>query len=89
MFKDKVLLITGGTGSFGNAVLDRFLDTDIKEIRILSIVRKIICYIRAHLLYMKIFSIQKEKTEVIFILRMVSIRTIRKEQSTQWLRKLL
>ena len=36
MFKDKVLLITGGTGSFGNAVLDRFLDTDIKEIRIFS-----------------------------------------------------
>lgn len=32
----KVLLITGGTGSFGNAVLDRFLDTDIKEIRIFS-----------------------------------------------------
>lgn len=36
MFKDKVLLITGGTGSFGNAVLDRFLDTNIKEIRIFS-----------------------------------------------------
>ena len=36
MFKDKVLLITGGTGSFGNAVLRRFLDTDIKEIRIFS-----------------------------------------------------
>lgn len=36
VFKDKVLLITGGTGSFGNAVLRRFLDTDIKEIRILS-----------------------------------------------------
>ena len=36
MFKDKVLLITGGTGSFGNAVLERFLDTDIKEIRIFS-----------------------------------------------------
>ena len=36
MFKDKVLLITGGTGSFGNAVLDRFLGTDIKEIRIFS-----------------------------------------------------
>ncbi len=35
-FKDKVLLITGGTGSFGNAVLNRFLKTDIKEIRILS-----------------------------------------------------
>jgi len=34
--KDKVLLITGGTGSFGNAVLQRFLQTDIKEIRILS-----------------------------------------------------
>lgn len=36
MFKDKVLLITGGTGSFGNAVLNRFLHTDIKEIRIFS-----------------------------------------------------
>lgn len=36
MFKDKVLLITGGTGSFGNAVLKRFLDSDIKEIRIFS-----------------------------------------------------
>lgn len=36
MFNNKVLLITGGTGSFGNAVLDRFLDTDIKEIRIFS-----------------------------------------------------
>lgn len=36
IFKDKVLLITGGTGSFGNAVLKRFLDTDIKEIRIFS-----------------------------------------------------
>ncbi|MDY1036255.1 UDP-N-acetylglucosamine 4,6-dehydratase/5-epimerase [Enterobacteriaceae bacterium RIT714] len=36
MFKDRVLLITGGTGSFGNAVLNRFLDTDIKEIRIFS-----------------------------------------------------
>lgn len=36
MFKNKVLLITGGTGSFGNAVLRRFLDTDIAEIRIFS-----------------------------------------------------
>ena len=36
IFQDKVLLITGGTGSFGNAVLRRFLDSDIKEIRILS-----------------------------------------------------
>ena len=36
IFKDKVLLITGGTGSFGNAVLKRFLDTDIREIRIFS-----------------------------------------------------
>lgn len=36
MFKDKTLLITGGTGSFGNAVLDRFLDSDIKEIRVFS-----------------------------------------------------
>lgn len=35
-FKDKVLMITGGTGSFGNAVLNRFLNTDIKEIRVFS-----------------------------------------------------
>ena len=36
MFNNKILLITGGTGSFGNAVLKKFLDTDIKEIRIFS-----------------------------------------------------
>ena len=36
MFKDKTLLITGGTGSFGNAVLKRFINTDIKEVRIFS-----------------------------------------------------
>ena len=36
MFKDKILLITGGTGSFGNAVLQRFLDSRIAEIRIFS-----------------------------------------------------
>lgn len=36
MFKDKVLLITGGTGSFGNAVLKRFLASDLREIRIFS-----------------------------------------------------
>jgi UDP-N-acetylglucosamine 4,6-dehydratase len=36
MFNNKTLLITGGTGSFGNAVMKRFLDTDIKEIRIFS-----------------------------------------------------
>lgn len=36
VFKDKILLITGGTGSFGNMVLKRFLDSDIKEIRIFS-----------------------------------------------------
>ena len=36
IFNGKTLLITGGTGSFGNAVLKRFLDTDIKEIRIFS-----------------------------------------------------
>ena len=35
-FKDSILLITGGTGSFGNAVLERFVNTDIKEIRIFS-----------------------------------------------------
>ena len=36
MFRDKVLMITGGTGSFGNAVLQRFLDSDVKEIRVFS-----------------------------------------------------
>lgn len=36
MFKDKVLLVTGGTGSFGNTIVNRFLTTDIKEIRIVS-----------------------------------------------------
>lgn len=36
MFKDKVLMITGGTGSFGNKVLHRFLSTDVREIRIFS-----------------------------------------------------
>lgn len=36
MFKNKILLITGGTGSFGNAVMKRFLDSDVKEIRIFS-----------------------------------------------------
>ena len=35
-FKNKVLLITGGTGSFGNAVLEKFLSSEIKEIRIFS-----------------------------------------------------
>jgi UDP-glucose 4-epimerase len=36
MFKNKILLITGDTGSFGNAVLKRFIDSDLKEIRIFS-----------------------------------------------------
>lgn len=36
IFENKILLITGGTGSFGNAVLNGFLETDIKEIRIFS-----------------------------------------------------
>jgi len=36
MFRDKVLMITGGTGSFGNTVLKRFLDTDVREIRVFS-----------------------------------------------------
>jgi len=42
MFKDKILLITGGTGSFGNAVLRRFLNTDIKEISIFSVMKKLL-----------------------------------------------
>ena len=36
MFDDKILLVTGGTGSFGNAVVRRFLETNIKEIRVFS-----------------------------------------------------
>ena len=36
MFKDKILLITGGTGSFGRTMVSKFLDTDISEIRIFS-----------------------------------------------------
>src|SRR3989337_334621 len=36
IFKNKILLLTGGTGSFGNAVLRRFLNSDLKEIRIFS-----------------------------------------------------
>jgi len=36
MFKNKTIIVTGGTGSFGNAVLNRFLNTDVKEIRIFS-----------------------------------------------------
>jgi len=36
MFKDKILLITGGTGSFGNTVLKRFVNTEVKEIRVFS-----------------------------------------------------
>ena len=36
MFKNKTLLITGGTGSFGTSVLNRFVNTDIKEIRVFS-----------------------------------------------------
>jgi UDP-glucose 4-epimerase len=36
MFTNKTIIITGGTGSFGNAVLNRFLNTDVKEIRIFS-----------------------------------------------------
>ncbi len=36
MFRDKTLLITGGTGSFGNAVLQRFLRSDLREIRVFS-----------------------------------------------------
>ena len=36
MFKNKTLLITGGTGSFGNAVLKKFIESDINEIRIFS-----------------------------------------------------
>ena len=40
MFENKILLITGGTGSFGNAVLKRFIDSDLSEIRILAEMKK-------------------------------------------------
>ena len=40
LFKNKTLMITGGTGSFGNAVLNRFLQTDIGEIRIFRVMKK-------------------------------------------------
>ena len=40
IFTGKTLLITGGTGSFGNAVLKRFLNTDIGEIRIFLVMKK-------------------------------------------------
>ena len=40
LFKGKTLMITGGTGSFGNAVLNRFLKTDIGEIRIFHEMRR-------------------------------------------------
>lgn len=40
MFKNKTLLITGGTGSFGNAILQRFLNTEINEIRIFHVMKK-------------------------------------------------
>lgn len=36
MYSDNTLLVTGGTGSFGHAIIDRFLDTDIGEIRVFS-----------------------------------------------------
>ena len=46
MFKNKILLITERTGSFSNAVLRRFLDTEIREIRIFSRDEKTRCYER-------------------------------------------
>jgi Predicted nucleoside-diphosphate sugar epimerases len=36
IFKDKVLMITGGTGSFGNAVLKKFIESDVSEIKVFS-----------------------------------------------------
>ena len=44
IFKDKTLIITGGTGSFGNAVLRHLIDLDIKEVRIFSRDDKIVCF---------------------------------------------
>ena len=53
-FINKTLLITGGTGSFGNAVLDRFLDSDIKEIRIFSRDEKKQHDMRVHIIILKL-----------------------------------
>lgn len=63
IFKDKVLLITGGTGSFGNAVLRRFLDSDIKEIRIFSRDEKKQDDMRHHLQNPKVNAARKSKVD--------------------------
>ncbi len=63
MFRDKILLITGGTGSFGNAVLRRFLDSDIKEIRIFSRDEKKQDDMRHHLLSSKVNAERKSKVD--------------------------
>ena len=63
IFKDKVLLITGGTGSFGNAVLRRFLDSDIKEIRIFSRDEKKQDDMRHHLQNPKVNTERKSKVD--------------------------
>ena len=63
MFRDKILLITGGTGSFGNAVLRRFLDSDIKEIRIFSRDEKKQDDMRHHLLSSKVNAARKSKVD--------------------------
>lgn len=44
IFKDKTLIITGGTRSFGNVVLRRLIDSDIKEVRVFSRDEKIVCF---------------------------------------------
>ena len=61
IFKDKVLLITGGTGSFGNMVLKRFLDSDIREIRIFSRDEKKQDDMRHHL--QSVYPLQSQKVK--------------------------
>ena len=65
IFKDKILLITGGTGSFGNAVLRRFLDSDIREIRIFSRDEKKQDDMRHALQNPKVTECRQEKNEVL------------------------
>ena len=60
VFTDKVLLITGGTGSFGNAVLRRFLDSGLREIRIFSRLRR---FLDSGLREIRIFSRDEKKQD--------------------------
>ena len=65
LFENKTLMITGGTGSFGNAVLNRFLRTDIGEIRIFSRDEKKQDDMRHALQNPKVTECKQEKNEVL------------------------